>query len=152
MKTKTIYLSVIFLLLATMAAAAWPPCLLKNQYNKDGLRHGRWVYYWDGTKVPMNRLRFKNGREFGMNRYYTENGKKWLQFNAFKDGRMKVTYYDEYGRKEKKGDAIMIYDPGEIRYSWNGKWKFYENGKVIKTVIYEMGAPVDEGAEEDRPE
>lgn len=148
MKAKAVYLIALFVLFTTMAAAAWPPWLLKNQFNKEGLRHGRWVYYWDSTNIPMNRLHFKNGRESGMNRYYNENGKKWLQFKAFKDGRMKVTYYDDYGRKEKEGEAVMIYDPLEIRYSWNGKWKFYENGKVFKTVIYEMGEPIDGDDEE----
>lgn len=152
MKLRLLFFFLVIFSVNIQASVCWPGLFKVNQYNKNGLRHGRWVYYWDGTKVPMNRLRFKNGREFGMNRYYNEKGKKWLQFNAFKDGRMKVTYYDEYGRKEKKGDAIMIYDPGEIRYSWNGKWKFYENGKVIKTVIYEMGAPIEEEAKEDRLE
>lgn len=148
MKTKAFYLIIVFFLFTIMASAGWPPWLLKNQYNKEGLRNGRWIYYWSDTHIPMNKLRFKNGREFGINRYYNENGKKWLQFNAFRDGRMKVTYYDNYGRKEKKGDAIMIYDPLEIRYSWNGKWRFYENGKVFKTVIYEMGEPIEAEGEE----
>ena len=152
MKNKTVYLIAVFFLFTTMASAAWPPWFMKNQFNKEGLRHGRWVYYWSDTHIPMNKLHFKNGRESGMNRYYTENGKKWLQFNFFRDDRIKVTYYDDYGRKEKKGEAIMIYNPEEIRYSWNGKWRFYENGKVFKTVIYEMGVPIEEDAEKEGTE
>jgi antitoxin component YwqK of YwqJK toxin-antitoxin module len=144
-KTKAFYLSAVFILCSFMAAASWPPWFAINQYNKKGERHGRWVYYWDSTnKIPMNKLRFKNGHEFGLNRYYSEKGKVWLKFKARKDGRMKVTYYDENGRKERKGKALMIIDPLEVRYSWNGKWRFYKNGKLVKTVVYEMGLPLEE--------
>lgn len=73
----------------------------------------------------MNKLRFINGREFGLNRYYNEDGKKWLRFRAFKDGLMIVSYYNENGRKESKG--------------WHGKWKFYEDGKTGSTANYNMG-------------
>lgn len=150
MKTRGVYLTAVFILSTIMAAASWPPWFVKNQYNKNGERHGRWVYYWDSThKIPMNKLRFSNGHEFGLNRYYSEKGKVWLKFRAYKNGRMKVTYYDENGRKERKGAAIMIIDPIEIRYSWNGKWRFYENGKLLKSVIYEMGVPIEEEAGEE---
>lgn len=130
----------IMLITASSVSAAWPGIFKTNRYNSNGLRHGRWVYYWnDTTKVPMNRLRFKNGREFGLNRYYDIHGKVWLKFRAAADGRMKVTYYDDKGRKEKSGRALMIYDPTEIRYCWHGKWKFYENGKLIRMAVFEMG-------------
>lgn len=72
------------------------------------------------------------------------NGTKRLQFNARKDGRMKVKYYLESGKLEKKGWAVMIYDPEEIRYSWNGPWKFYEDGKLAKKSVYKMGEEVEE--------
>jgi len=145
MKLRLLFIFLTFFTLNTEALASWPGLFKVNQYNKEGLRQGRWVYYWDDAKkIPMNKLRFKNGREFGLNRYYSENGKKWLRFKAFEDGRMIVTYYDENGRKERKGEALMIYDPLEIRYSWHGKWNFYENGKKVRTAIYKMGQEVEE--------
>lgn len=145
MKLRLIFIFLILIIFNIEAPASWPGLFKVNQYNKEGLRHGRWVYHWDeAKKIPMNKLRFKNGREFGLNRYYNEDGKKWLRFRAFKDGRMIVTYYDEKGKKERKGEALMIYDPLEIRYCWHGKWKFYEEGKIVRTVIYNMGEEVEQ--------
>lgn len=122
------------------ATGGWPFKAKINRYNANGLRDGSWIYYWDDAqKKPMNKLRFKNGREHGLNRYYNENGKKWLKFRAFKDGRMNVTYYDDNGRREKKGKALMIYDAAELRYCWHGKWKYYENGRFVREAVYNMG-------------
>ncbi len=91
----------------------------------------------------MNIERYKDGRERGRCRYFYQDGTKRLQFNARKDGRMKVKYYLESGKLEKKGWAVMIYDPKEIRYSWNGSWKFYEEGKLVKKSFYRMGEEVE---------
>jgi len=114
-----------------------------NQYDSQGRRQGKWISYWDDDKkVPMNIEHFKDGRERGRCRYFYLNGALRLQFKAQKDGRMKVKYVNEDGRVEKKGWAVMIYDPKEIRYSWNGPWKFYENGKLIRKAIYKMGEEI----------
>jgi len=140
-----IFRILLFMLLPLISEATvcWPAISGTNRYNADGQRHGRWVYYWDDAqKMPMNRLRFKNGREYGLNRYYEKNGKVWLRFRAFSDGRMNVTYFDGYGRREKKGKALMIYDSTQLRYCWHGRWKFYENGRCIRKTIYEMGAEI----------
>lgn len=114
-----------------------------NQYDSQGRRQGKWVSYWDKSKeIPMNIGNYKNGREKGYCRYYYMDGTRRLQFKAFKDGRMKVKYFTESGQLEKKGWAVMIYDHQEIRYSWNGIWKFYENRQLIRKTEYYMGEEI----------
>ena len=138
-------LLIIFSSLPFISLAIWPLKQQINHYDTQGRRQGKWVSYWDDEKkIPMNIERYKDGRERGRCRYYYMDGTKRLQFNARKDGRMKVKYYLESGRLEKKGWAVMIYDPNEIRYSWNGRWKFYEEGKLVKKTIYRMGEEVTE--------
>lgn len=111
----------LLLLIPIIAEASWPIKREVNRYDAQGRRQGKWVSYWDDEKkIPMNIERFKDGRERGRCRYYYMDGTKRLQFNAFKDGRMKVKYFTESGKREKKGWAVMIYDPQEIWYSWNG--------------------------------
>lgn len=133
-------LLIIFSSLPFISLAIWPLKQQINRYDAQGRRQGKWISYWDGEKkIPMNIERYKDGRERGRCRYFYMDGTKRLQFNARKDGRMKVKYFLESGRLEKKGWAVMIYDPKEIRYSWNGPWKFYEGGKLVKKAVYKMG-------------
>lgn len=125
--------------------AAWPLKKEVNRYDALGRRQGKWITWWDKEKkIPMNIERYKDGRERGRCRYYYMDGTKRLQFNARKDGRMKVKYYLESGQLEKKGWAVMIYDTKEIRYSWNGRWKFFKEGKLVKKSVYRMGEEVTE--------
>lgn len=140
---RTILL-LIFIALPFFSFAFWPLKQQTNRYDAQGRRQGKWVSYWDDEKkIPMNIERYKDGRERGRCRYFYQDGTKRLQFNARKDGRMKVKYYFESGKLEKKGWAVMIYDPKEIRYSWNGSWKFYEEGKLVKKSFYRMGEEVE---------
>jgi antitoxin component YwqK of YwqJK toxin-antitoxin module len=147
MKKSDISIITIFLfllLIPIIAEASWPFKREVNRYDARGRRQGKWVSYWDDSKkIPMNIERYKDGRERGRCRYYYMNGTKRLQFNAHKDGRMKVKYFTESGKLEKKGWAVMIYDPKEIRYSWNGPWKFYENGRLVKKTEYRMGVEAE---------
>jgi antitoxin component YwqK of YwqJK toxin-antitoxin module len=138
----TIFL--LLLLIPISTEASWPLKREMNRYDSLGRRQGKWITYWDKEKkIPMNIERYKDGRERGRCRYYYMDGTKRLQFNAHKDGRMKVKYFTESGKREKTGWAVMIYDPLEIRYSWNGPWKFYENGRLVKKSVYKMGEEVE---------
>lgn len=148
---KGISILVLVLLLYPLMASAdkgcWPFKSRINQYDALGRRQGKWIVWWDeGKKIPMNIEHYKDGREHGRCRHFYMDGTKRLQFNAHKDGRMKVKYYSETGKIEKKGWALMIYTPEEIRYTWNGRWKFYEDGKCVRKVEYKMGVEV--GTEE----
>lgn len=137
------FILLIFLLIPVIAEASWPLKREFNRYDAQGRRQGKWVSYWDDEKkIPMNIERYKDGRERGRCRYYYMDGTKRLQFNAHRDGRMKVKYFSESGKLTEKGWAVMIYDSLEIRYSWNGPWKFYENGKLVKKSEYKMGEEV----------
>ena len=141
---KVITILLVFLLIPNFTEASWPINREVNRYDAQGRRQGKWVSYWDDEKkIPMNIERYKDGRERGKCRYYYQDGTKRLHFMAYKDGRMKVKYYLESGKLEKKGWAVMIYNPQEIRSSWNGPWKFYEEGKVVKRTVYRMGEEVE---------
>jgi hypothetical protein len=147
MKKSNISIITIFLfllLIPIIAEASWPFKREVNRYDAQGRRQGKWVSYWDDDKkIPMNIERYKDGRERGRCRYFYMDGTKRLQFNVHKDGRMKVKYFSESGKLTEKGRAVMIYDPKEIRYSWNGNWKFYENRRLVKKTEYKMGEEVE---------
>lgn len=140
-----IFVLAMIILYPAFSHAAWPLKKEVNRYDALGRRQGKWITWWDKEKkIPMNIERYKDGRERGRCRYYYMDGTKRLQFNARKDGRMKVKYYLESGQLEKKGWAVMIYDTKEIRYSWNGRWKFFKEGKLVKKSVYRMGEEVTE--------
>ncbi len=140
-----IFVLAMIILYPAFSHAAWPLKKEVNRYDALGRRQGKWITWWDKEKkIPMNIERYKDGRERGRCRYYYMDGTKRLLFNARKDGRMKVKYYLESGQLEKKGWAVMIYDTKEIRYSWNGRWKFFEEGKLVKKSVYRMGEEVTE--------
>jgi antitoxin component YwqK of YwqJK toxin-antitoxin module len=143
---KLISLIILVILIPDVSANGitfWPLKRSINRYDTQGRRQGKWVSYWDDDKkIPMNIERYKDGREIGRCRYYYMNGTKRLQFNVYRDGRMKVKYFSDTGKLTEKGWAVMIYDPREIRYSWNGPWKFYENGRLVKKSEYKMGEEV----------
>jgi len=142
-------LFVLIIVLQSVSANAdtgWPLKRNINQYDTLGRRQGKWISWWDeDKKIPMNIEHFKDGRERGKCRYFYISGTKRLQFRALKDNRMKVKYFAETGRLEMKGWAVMIYGETETRYSWNGPWKFYENGRLTKKTEYKMGEEVEAG-------
>ena len=120
-----------------------------NRYDENGKRTGLWVNYWDEEeKIPMTKNHFKDDRETGVCKEYHNNGKLRLKFRYHKD-RIRVKYYNEKGRLEQKGWAIMDFAEKEIHYFWHGKWKYYdENRKLIREALYRNGKLVEEDSEE----
>ena len=115
-----------------------------NQYDEDGNRNGKWVEYWDGTHTAISgKGKYKNGKLVGKWKYYHINGKRRLRFK-YKDERIKVAYFDQFGQIERKGWARMVNDEQGIRYFWEGWWKEYDKRRrVIKKIRYENGEMID---------
>ncbi|MCD4697539.1 MAG: hypothetical protein K8S16_15025 [Bacteroidales bacterium] len=116
-----------------------------NNFNEEGLKEGLWKIYWDEEKnVPMSKAHYKDGRETGVNKEYHISGKLRLK-SRYDKKRIRVKYYYENRKLDKKGWAIMEYNENDIHYYWHGKWKYYnENGKLIKIADYRKGKIVDD--------
>lgn len=145
MKNKiSILVLVLFLQPVLLKAnSCWPFKNKTNQYDSKGLRQGKWIVWWDeASKSPLSVTRFKDDHERGRSRYFYIDGTRRMKFYTRKDGRVRLKYYTETGQIEKKGHALMIVTPEQVRYCWHGKWKFYENRKCVKVSEYKMGKEV----------
>ena len=142
-KNKNILFLLVFSLIPILTYACWPFNCKTNQYDSTGLKQGKWIVWWDeASKIPLSITRFKNDQERGRSRYFFIDGTVRVKFYTRKDGRVRVKYYNEDGSMEKKGHALMIVTPEQVRYCWHGKWKFYENRKCVKVSEYKMGKEV----------
>ncbi len=112
-----------------------------NQYGEDKKRTGWWILYWDDEeKVYMSKAKFKAGEEIATSKEYHQNGNIRLKFRNQKN-RIRVKYYSEDRKLEKKGWSVMEYNAKDTHYYWHGKWKFYnEKRKLVRTAIYQNGA------------
>lgn len=111
-----------------------------NQLDQGGLRTGIWRTYWDDEKkLPMSFAHFEKGRETGVCKEFRNDGSLRLK-SRYDQTRIKIKYYDEKRKLEKKGWAIINYTTEDIHFYWQGKWKFFnKNHKLIKTCFYENG-------------
>lgn len=116
-----------------------------NAYDNDGLKTGTWKLFWDDEKkIPMSMATYDNGRETGVSKEYHYNGQLRLKFRHQKK-RTRVKYYSMERKLEQKGWAVFDYSSGDIRYYWDGKWKFYnENRNVINVSSYKNGELISE--------
>ena len=115
-----------------------------NAYNENGQRTGLWLTYWDDDeKVPMSRTIYKNGYENRVSKEYHQNGKMRLKFRYFKDGRLKVKFYNEDRVLEAKGGAVIEYNKADTHFYYQGKWKYFSSKrKLIRVGWYEHGKEV----------
>lgn len=107
-----------------------------NRLNEQGKRQGVWKSFWDEAgKVPMSKARYKDGREVGVSKEYHISGILRLKFRYHKN-RIRVKYYDENRQLEQKGWSVMEFTDKEIRYYWQGKWKFYDSKRHLERISY----------------
>ncbi len=129
-------------------AISQPLCRKINQLDSKGNRQGRWITWQDSARrLPSSKCWFKNGLEYRTTRYYHPNGKVRLKLHFRGDSIIRVKYIDSTGHVTQKGWALRIYTQKEIRYCWDGEWKFYnEKHKLERKAIYRKGEEVTEGA------
>lgn len=112
-----------------------------NRLDEKGCRQGIWIIYLDSARrQPLSKFHFKDGREYRTSRYYHENGTTRVKFRYKGESLVLVKYYDTCGRLTQKGRSLMLYTDKEIRYCWDGAWKFYDNRhRLIRTAEYRKG-------------
>jgi antitoxin component YwqK of YwqJK toxin-antitoxin module len=116
-----------------------------NQYNKNHQPHGRFIYYYDrAAGIVHSTGRYKNGIPVGRWMTYHENGNRYIRTRHFKNRAREVRFYPN-GNLEKKGwSKLLLDDPVQLRYYWDGKWKLYdENGKLFRVLIFSEGKVID---------
>lgn len=112
-----------------------------NRTDAEGHRQGRWITWQDSVRrLPSAKSWFRDGREIRTTRYYHSNGKTRLKLRYSGDSIIHVKYYDTLGHLIQKGRALRLYSDKEIRYCWDGVWKFYDSGrKPERVAIYRRG-------------
>jgi len=115
-----------------------------NKYDDAGKRHGKWIEYWDETQTLVSgKGRYNHGDLRGKWKYFHPNGKRRLRFR-YKDDRIKVAYFDQFGQIEKKGWARIERNEKMIKYYWEAWWKEYDTHRhVTREVYFEKGEEVE---------
>jgi antitoxin component YwqK of YwqJK toxin-antitoxin module len=144
MRYLVILLSLIFLALNGYSQHL---CRKINKLDAKGNRHGRWITWQDSARrLPSSKCWFKHGLEYRTTRYYHANGRVRLLLHYKGDSMIRVKYLDTLGHVTQKGKAKRLYTPTEIRYCWDGEWKFYdENHKLYRVALYRKGEEVTDG-------
>jgi antitoxin component YwqK of YwqJK toxin-antitoxin module len=116
-----------------------------NQYNQNKQAHGRFIYYYDRAEgIVHSTGRYKKGKPVGLWMTFHENGGKYIRTRHFKNRAREVRFYPN-GKLEKKGwSKLLLDDPAQIRYYWDGKWKLYdEDGKLFRVLLFSEGKVID---------
>lgn len=117
-----------------------------NKFNRKKRRTGQWEFYWDDiTKDVSSSGKFRNGKQVGKWKYYSQEGKiERIEKNRLLSKKIKTTQYYPNGQVEKTGFAKVVIDDEYVNYFWVGNWKCYdESGKFVKTETYENGELVE---------
>lgn len=135
---------IVILILFAITGFSQPFFRKINQLDAKGNRQGKWITWQDSARrLPSCKSWFKEGSEYRTTKYYHPNGKVRLKMQYKGDSVIKVKYLDSTGHIIQKGRALRIYSPAEIRYCWDGEWKFYdEKHKLYRTALYRKGEEV----------
>lgn len=121
-----------------------------NQYNDKGQKTGRWIIYSnDDTTRKVSDGYFKNDLEYRRFTYYHPNGRKQSRFvygrnHVYGKSHLKVKFWYPDGKVMQKGKSLFFIDDKEVRYVYDGIWRFYdERGKLTEKTRYRMGEPVE---------
>jgi hypothetical protein len=132
------------------ANAAWPwPW---NRYDKAQLKHGKWRVYHDDSaaQVLHYRGRYRHGKEAGIWKTYTSDGKLYFKERIRpRKQDIKTVYYHPNGKVSHRGlGYLRNSEKGGLNFYWDGTWEFFdEAGKPLGTKTYVKGDPVSEALE-----
>ena len=115
-----------------------------NQIDDTGLKHGYWVIR---SKVNPDQKIFsgwyKHGNETKRCTYY-DSGNPALKLRYLNDSVMRIRKYDTNGNLQYKGRALWLKNEKEMRYCWDGEFRFYDaHGRLIARVSYNKGEEQD---------
>lgn len=102
-------------------------------------KHQKYYEYWDSDSTILNaRGHYCYGIPCKTWRYYHQNGKRRMKVKY--GNRLKIKYYRESGRLEKKGYARLDLNEKDIHFFWHGRWKYYDDKrKLYRIAIYREG-------------
>lgn len=120
----------------------------KNQFDQNGLHHGRWTFSTEDTgqdeKMEV-KGRYKHGLMVGNWRTYDNNKQlRKLEKGSIKESKnyIETTEFHASGQVAKKGNSIMDRTSGKVRFYREGDWVYYNSdGTLDKTVRYTDGWP-----------
>lgn len=107
-----------------------------NQFDENGLRHGRWMKYYEEYPDQLRyEGKFSHGQEVGIFKFYQPGQKNAVAKKKFSPDSdlVEVSYYSQ------EGDTISIGNmQGKKRV---GTWKYFHNGsdKIMMLENYENG-------------
>lgn len=121
-----------------------------NQLDASGKKTGRWITCSsdDTTRVVSDGY-FKNGHEYRRFRYFYPDGKRQVRFaygrhHEYGKTHLKVKFWYPSGKVMQKGKSLLFIDEKEVRYVYDGIWRFYdEQGRLTEKTLYRMGEPVE---------
>jgi hypothetical protein len=95
--------------------------------------------YWDADSTIMNAKGYYcHGLPCKTWRYYHKNGKKRMKVKYGKT--LKVKYFRDSGKLEKKGSARLDFSTSDIHFYWHGRWKYFDNRRrLYRVAIYTNG-------------
>ncbi len=115
-----------------------------NSFNAEGKHHGQWIYYYDrGNGIVQSRGKFLNGVPTGRWELYHLDGSVEAKIRYHKNKARERRYHPD-GTPDKKGwSKLILDDPEEIRYYWDGRWKMYnDKGKIERVLLFRKGEMV----------
>ena len=121
-----------------------------NLYDAAGKRTGRWILYSsDDTTRKVSDGFFKDDLEYRRFIYYHPNGRRQARFvygrnHVYGKSHLKAKFWYPDGKVMQKGTSLFFISEKEVRYVYDGIWRFYdEQGKLTEKTRYEMGEPVE---------
>ena len=120
----------------------------KNQFDKNGLHHGRWFFDTEATGADekmKTRGRYRHGLMVGKWRTYDAAGNlRKLEKGRIADRKnyIEATEYYPNGQVSMRGSSVMDRTGDKPRFYRQGDWLYYnKDASLDKTVYYEEGWP-----------
>ena len=117
----------------------------KNKFDAEGKKDGYWVLQSKlNPKIKTFKGWYKNGNETKKCIYYNNSGIKMMKTKYLNDSLMRIKRFDQNGKIEYKGSALLLTKNDELRFCWDGEFTFYDSGRrVTKRVNYKRGEEQD---------
>jgi len=124
-----------------------------NATDEQGLRHGAWAKYYEGTKQLRYSGTFNHGKEEGTFKFYDKSGGHPVATKSYTNGidDIDVKFYTKEGNLISEGKMNDRSKEGEWRYYHNdGKTimttEIYQNNRLegLRTVFFENGKKAQE--------
>lgn len=120
----------------------------KNQFDREGLHHGRWFFETEATgagEVMQTKGRYKHGLMVGKWRTYDAANKLRKVEKGRIQGRknyIETTEYYPDGQVSLRGTSVMDRTASKPRFYRDGDWYYYnKDASLDKTVFYTEGWP-----------